>query len=340
LAGEVRPEDLEQILATYSIHQALQLLIEKANAPKDFYKDGQVIRLEGGNDNISSILINISSNEPQVAIAPSVPASPAPSAKQPRFGWIYAGIFVALLLVGVGMFLTFFREDDTEGVEVTAPAAIVPPTSTVSEATSLPAVNAEVIVEQTATQPPQLTATSPATQSPTLEEAQTPTVTRVNTPTPVPPTSTPIPSPTATPSMTPTPTLTSEIDLAAWPTPVLIKPEPYVAGQPDFVAGQDIITFEWQWPDELPEGYGFEIRAWLPDNDPTGIYDVKELHSILQPLEDHKYSVLLKLAGEGITTTDKNYVWSVGLVQLEPYKWLNIESEQRQISIVVPTPGN
>jgi hypothetical protein len=143
--------------------------------------------------------------------------------------------------------------------------------------------------------------------------------------------------------MTPTPTLTAEIDPATFPPPILIRPEQYVEGQPDYVAGQDIVTFEWQWPGgELPEGYGFEIRTWLPANDPTGIYDVKELRSILQytPSEDHKYSVFLKIAGEGIVATDKNYIWSVGLVRLEPYEWLNIESEQRRISIVVPNPGN
>jgi hypothetical protein len=118
----------------------------------------------------------------------------------------------------------------------------------------------------------------------------------------------------------------------------LIAPEGYQQGQPDFMAGKEI-TFAWQWPGELPQNFGFEILLWL-GNDKKGLYEVNELKSILQynPQENHTYSVTLKLAGPGITTTDSNYVWSVGIVQLEPYQWLGVESEQRKISIVVPNP--
>lgn len=331
LPGEVRPEEIERILAASTHEQALPLLIAKANAPKEVLKDGQRVRLEGGNDNISSILINIPTGNAKTAALPALPVieKPAP-AKSSRLGCIIGGVLMGVILVGVGLFLFFINWNGAVPVETVADASPPPATPTEVPPTASIAV---AVIAPTATSTSQPTATAlPST--PILDETRAPTSTRGPTFTPSPTvTFTPIP-PTATPSLTATPTLTTALDSAAFPPPILIEPKP----QADFVKGRDI-TFVWQWQGgELPEKFGFEVLIWLGENYHAGTYGVKELKSILQyDFQQNQYSVTFPLAGEGITTTDANYFWSVGIVQVEPYERLkNTESDPRSISIVVP----
>lgn len=330
LPGEVRPEQIERTLNSATHEQALPLLIAQANAPKEVLKDGKTVRLEGGNDNISTILINIPIGDAKTGPLPHLPVVEKPvAAKSSRTGCLVGGVLVVVILIGAGLFLTWAWGNGA--ISVTTPADTPPPPAT---PTAIPptATIGVAVIEPTATSTIQPTATL---MPPTLaaDETRAPTSTRGPTFTPSPTaTFTPLP-PTATPSVTTTPTITAVLDPAAFATPILIEPK---ENQEGLTKGQDV-RFAWQWPGELPEKFGFEIRIWLEGEDPIGAYDVRELKRLLNvPGEDHQYSVTLKLDGAGVTATDNNYRWSVGIVEIEPYQWLNIESEPRRISIVVP----
>lgn len=338
LPGEVRPEEVERILATSTHEQALPLLIAKANAPKEVLKDGKTVRLEGGNDNISSILVNIPTGEiakTATQLPPTIVSAPVRK-KSSRLGCLVGGILVGIILVGGGMFLAFFGLGLAGNSPVMGETAASTPTPLpLPTDTPLPTATVPItVIEPVATATSQPTVT-PSQPTPSLNETRAPTSTREPSPTPLPTstsTFTPVP-PTVTPLVTSTQVITTTLDPSAFPTPILIEPKENQEGP---TKGQDI-RFVWQWPGELPENFGFEIRIWLEGEEPIGAYDVRDLKRLLNvPGEDHQYFVTLKLAGDGITQTNGNYLWSVGIVEIEPYKWLNIASKPRRISIIVP----
>ncbi len=333
LPGEVRPEEIERTLVSTPHEQALSALITRANAPKEVLKDGQIVRLEGGNDNISSILINIPEAEgvKTATYTPVTVVSAPVRAKPPRLGWVVGGILAGVILVGLGLFLfvgTLWNNAAVGESSLNLPPPSATPTDTPAPTATLPITVIEPT--DTATVQPTVTALQP---TPPPNETRLPTSTREPSPTPSPTaTFTPIP-PTATPLLTPTQAITATLDPAAFPIPTLIEPKP----DAEFVKGRDV-TFVWQWPGgQLPDEYGFEIRIWLGENYHTGTFGVKELKSILRyDAQARQYSATFPLAGEGITTTDANYFWAVGIVRIEPYEPLKIESEPRRINIVVP----
>jgi hypothetical protein len=68
------------------------------------------------------------------------------------------------------------------------------------------------------------------------------------------------------------------------------------------------------------------------------VYDAKELkrNPTFVPLGEHQYAVTLQLTDSSVAVSSSDYLWSVGVVQVDPeYKWLDIESEPRKIGIVV-----
>jgi protein phosphatase len=329
LSGEVKPEEIEQTLTTYSLRQALPSLIDKANRSKEVYKGGQKVVLEGGNDNITAIVIQMPGSKLQPAMAASVPARP------PRLGWIIGGVVVALVLVGAGLFLALFDLGNSEsnsltGITIPAETKTAAPTPLDSGPT---VVSVAIQDKATATRMPEpgaIQATQPAA------EARTPTVTRgpLGTPT-LPATPTPIPTATATPLITPTQLVTA-VNPAAYPAPLLIEPKPYELDQTQHNAQE--ITFIWEWPGQLTDELSFEIRVWLEGTNPQGVYDAKELkrNPTFVPLGEHQYAVTLQLTDSSVAVSSSDYLWSVGVVQVDPeYKWLDIESEPRKIGIVV-----
>ncbi len=329
LSSEVKPEQIEQTLTTYSLRQILPSLIDKANRSKEVYKGGQKVVLEGGNDNITAIVIQIPDSKLQPALAASVPARP------PRLGWIVGGVVAALVLVGAGLFLSLFDLGNSEsntltGVTTPAETRTAAPTPLDSGPT---VVSVAVQDKATATHLPEPGATQ-ATQS--AAEARTPTVTRgpLSTPT-LPATPTPIPTATATPLITPTQLVTA-VNPAAFPLPLLIEPKPYELDQTQYNAQE--ITLIWKWPGELTDELSFEIRIWLEGTNPQGVYDAKELkrNPTFVSLGEDQYAVTLQLTGPSVTVSSSDYLWSVGVVQVDPeYKWLEIESEPRRIGILV-----
>jgi protein phosphatase len=130
LTGEVRPEEVEQILRDYPADQAAELLIKGANASTTVIKDGQSVVLPGGNDNITLIIVNIPGDQPlpdptlqivpettletmKVETAPlettKVDKTPV-STKSPwsrRMKRITSGLYILLLIIGAVLDFSF-----------------------------------------------------------------------------------------------------------------------------------------------------------------------------------------------------------------------------------------
>ncbi|MBE7474903.1 MAG: hypothetical protein DPW09_37820 [Anaerolineae bacterium] len=339
LSGEVRPEEITQILKAYPPEQAVQRLIERANAPKEFNRKGQFVTLEGGNDNITSILVTLPSRAGQTVLMASPPTLVHQPAVSPprRLGLAVGAILVLLLLlIGGGLYVVFSEGGHAEVAVQTTP------TSLALAATSSPEQNSIIIaVEAEGNQVVFTPTLEPASTVPKLPaeavETRLPTVTRGPLPSPtIPPTATPLPLPTATPFITPTPAVMPSPD--ALPPPILLEPEPDRAGLIQYDTRQEI-KFVWQWPGELSDDLSFEIRVWLRDEEHVGAHDARFLRQnpTFQRLDDHKYTVNLVLSGAtGVTRTASDYFWSVAVVQIEPEPELKIESEARPISLVVP----
>jgi protein phosphatase len=342
LSGEVRPEEIAQIWRDYPPRQALQRLIEKANGFKEVSRDGQMITLEGGNDNITSIIITIPQPEAPTAVLPSLPTlvwQPVAS-KSPRLGLAVGAILVLLLLVGAGLFFVLFNADNS----VVAPQAIVTaPSPTETSSAELNSVIIAVASEKPILTPTLELASTPVEVQASLADGPLPTVTRGPTSSPTaPPTSTAIPTSLPTATISPLVTSTSvlpSVNPADLPPPILLEPGSDEAGKIQYNTGREI-KFVWQWPSELTDDLSFEIRVWLKDADPVGAYDARLLRQnpTFQRLDDNKYSVALVLSGAaGVTQASSDYFWSVSVVRVQPeYEWLDIESEPRQISLVVP----
>lgn len=341
LSGEVRPEEITQILKTYPPEQAVRRLIERANAPKEFNKDGQILTLEGGNDNITVVVITLPSRAGQTEVMTSPPTLVRqPAVSPPRRLGLAVGVILVLLLllIGGGLFLAFSGRGNVEGA---AQATLTPlplaATSSSEQNSIIIAVEAEA--NQVIFTPTVEPASSPVEPQSEAQETRLPTVTRgpLASPT-VPPTATPLPLPTATSTPTITPTSALMISLEALPTPTLLEPEPDSAGVIQYDASREV-TFIWQWPGELSDDLSFEIRVWAGDEERVGAHDARFLRQdpTFQRLDDHTYTVALVLSGSpGVTRTSADYFWSVGVVRIQPdYEWLNKESEARPISLVV-----
>lgn len=150
------------------------------------------------------------------------------------------------------------------------------------------------------------------------------------------------------------PRLTAE--LAA---PLLLDPIPNetIYARPDTLFPAD---FRWQWDGTLPPNTTFEVRIWRDGLDPVslGAYDVRDVKVISTIAEEETERErgtqnLIYYEGDGIYRLPLNpasseavdyrhqtYVWSVGVVQIEPYQRLSPEPAPRPINIMIvdPTP--
>jgi hypothetical protein len=77
-----------------------------------------------------------------------------------------------------------------------------------------------------------------------------------------------------------------------------------------------------------------------PGGSYVGIHNAAELRDAagFERLGDNTYALTVVLDKAGnITQSSTNYNWSVAVVQIEPeYRWLDLESEYRRISLLVP----
>ncbi len=263
-----------------------------------------------------------------------------------------------LIVVGmiINMSIAGCASTPTPDIEATVNAAIAAALTAIPTDTPIPTPTpTETPLPPTETPTPTFTATPvPATDTPTPVPA-------TDTPTPLPPTNTPTLSPpTSTPTpLPPTATATPSV-LAA---PVLIEPAEGETAYAWF-DGRQLTSFRWQWDGQLPSNSTFEVRIWLDGIDPTsyGAYDVKDV-AILPPAEAQKerekrevdrakqhlitdegngnYWAILNTRGARSVRPDyQTYLWTVAVVQIDPYERIGLEAPPRPISIVYinPTP--
>jgi hypothetical protein len=373
LTGEVRYEDIERILTGYPADQAAQLLIDQANESTVVYKDGQSVVLPGGNDNITLIIVNIPGTpvllDPTLQSAPEralettkVDARPVSTkSHRPRLmRRVMSALYILLLIVAAVLAFAFFAAPDQLaqglsylGINVAAPTPVAVATEPATVAAAEPTESAQpteqnsVIIVTVTDDPTETPAPSPTSEetAPASEEERLPTVTRGPASSPtvpptatLPPTATPSPTVIASSLITQTGSLT-QVDTTDLPKPELIAPVPF-ADDPTQHNGGRGVRFVWRWPGEFTENLSFQIRVYPPGGDYVGIHNASELRqeSGFEQLSGDRYALTVVLAGlENITQSGSDYRWSVAVVQIEPeYRWLDLESESRRISLLVP----
>jgi hypothetical protein len=94
------------------------------------------------------------------------------------------------------------------------------------------------------------------------------------------------------------------------------------------------VIFSWRWDGQLGPNQGFEVRLWHQgDGAHYGAADVKEMAKFVQVLPGGRYSVALHLGTAYSVTLHRagEYLWSVAVVQLDPYAELGPESSARTL---------
>jgi serine/threonine protein phosphatase PrpC len=372
LSSEIQDAEIRPIMLGNSMFEAAQVLIAAAKRPKIWLREGEPVPSQGGEDNVTVIIIHtpgvipettaatvksapISVSPPTVETQPIAAPAPAASTGGGMGKWLgMAAVLLLLLLVVVAAALYLLLNNPS----LLPPAMSVGPVA----ATQPPADDASIelgLAQDTPTSPaPEQTRAleqgdslaealpdQPATDTP----EPTSTLANIDTPTPVPPTSTPTFTPIP-PSPTPTPTVITAtvaadgvaaraINTALWPTPELLQPKPLSEAPVTYITNIPQ-NFRWRWEGGLlPKGYGFEIRIGLGGEPLVGAYDARELTSDMF-VNGNVYSFVFTLdSAAAVTQSSDQYFWQVGVVQLEPYEWLDIASEPRRINIAFPGPG-
>ena len=95
--------------------------------------------------------------------------------------------------------------------------------------------------------------------------------------------------------------------------------------------GEYPVEFEWRWDGALPDTHGFEVRVWRKGENPQGAHNAlnSNRNGDIQALNDQTYRLsITDLRGlPGINNRPGEYLWTVGLVELEPYKYLGVEAK-------------
>lgn len=354
LYGEVEPNVIEMTLAAFPPQEAVHFLIEQANSPKEVKNDTQLYLLEGGDDNISAIIVEVEGKPVRPTVSDTVPDLPIIKPQRSSWKGLIGVALVLFVLSGAGfLFVTNFGADNA----ITNASASSQASSTAAlpvEATEADAAAPESIVivslADTAATPTAASNLSALQPESVQAEARQPTATRgpITLPT-QPPTPTGTATATAFPTAIPLPPTPTPAEVLENPTaaplsvPVLIKPKPFGAGARQYSSNREI-EFVWQWPGQLTDNLSFEIRVWLPGQERLGVHNATLLRqdATFKRLGDDTYTVSLILAGSAnVKQTSVDYAWSVGLVEITPqYKWLDLESEPQQISILVPASGS
>lgn len=102
------------------------------------------------------------------------------------------------------------------------------------------------------------------------------------------------------------------------------------------------MTFSWRWEGRLAPNWGFEVRLWH-EGDPShfGAFDAREMAKLVQHLPDGRYTAVLRLdaAYSILLHGSGDYLWSIAVVQLEPYERIGPESAARALRYVRATAG-
>ena len=274
---------------------------------------------------------------------------------------IMSGLYILLLIIGALLAFLIFAAPDrltqglsSLGLNLFEPTPAVaqptqPATVAAVEPTAAPPTEANSVVIMAVTDIPTgtpLPLPTPKQTESAPDETRLPTVTRgaVLSPT-VPPTPTRTPSPIPSPPTVVTTALITQtgaltqVDAANLPEPELILPVPFEE-DPTQHNGARGVRFVWRWPGEFSDNLSFQIRMYWPDGDYVGIHNAAELRkeTRFERLDNNTYALTVVLDGVGnITQSGSDYRWSVAVVQIEPeYRWLDLESEHRRISLLVP----
>lgn len=240
LSSEVKDSEIEKILARNVLDKAATKLIKAAKSPKKWAKaDGQKVPSDGGEDNITAVLIEV----------PGGKFTPYPGTIA-KIG-IIAALLILLAAVVVGA-MNIFGTPNT--------ASSNGQQSSVSGGGIFPKIS--LGNRQPTDTPFPVTASNTSAELPataTLDPAE-------QTPGAVEPTSTLAPTPTSPSTPTPIPTNTQERPLlvpTATSVPVNDAPQIVIFGPADQTYNTtQLVTFEWKWKDDCefpPEGYAFKI---------------------------------------------------------------------------------
>ncbi len=281
LSSEIQDKEIEKILAKNPLDKSVPLLIGAAKAKKTWLRDGKKVSSMGGEDNVTSILIEMPGGKPRAAAVGGASSNM----------WIIGGIIGLLVLLAVigGLFL--FGGDDTPSESANVTPTIEEPgnggssvsltqndTPTPVPDDTQPSEEAVVVVEPEETATPTETLVAGETRQPTSTMAATST-----------------PKPTDTPTTTPTlaatntsqatavvATNTTVAALTATHTPsnssgtCKALPGEITLSAPNDghgVNGEDPVTFEWEWSgSDLPNGYAFEVAIY----NGGGLYSAEE----------------------------------------------------------------
>ena len=228
-------------------------------------------------------------------------------------------------------------------------------TEVVSATATVPQSQTEEVVQsiQEPTQEPTGTTTSTAT--PTSTDLPTPTATLESTITPQSTIVEPAPEPTSTPTQPP-PTDTPTV-VAATATPIPIPTTPIPSPTPQVIINntvpelveptdnanisQDVYTFVWRWDGAaLTDNQAFEVRIWREGEPHYGAFDARETSKYLEQRDTgNALSFSVSSAFSVQQNGNGEYLWSVAVVQLEPYQ-LVVESASRPLIINVGGGGD
>ena len=259
------------------------------------------------------------------------------------------GVFIVLLLVGLFAAVRLLWPIETSPtptatvVVLTSPSTastqliIDTPTWTATDTLSPTAMPSDTAIPTntlllTATDTPSPTPTSTDTLSPTVTPTDTssptttPTQTMTSTPTKTSsPTATPY-TPTSTPTVTQSNTpVTPKPTKTPTPTRTPFTPAPLPSSVPNLEQPSDgseaagKVTFTWSWNGApLGASQGFELLIWRQGPDHTGA---------APPVRDTSLELDLSSYAQG------SYLWSVVLVQMQPYRRISTEAPPRVINV-------
>jgi serine/threonine protein kinase len=207
--------------------------------------------------------------------------------------------------------------DTPAAVQTIAAVGLI--THTASAATAMPTLAPSALPTRspTATSIPVNTATATATRT------ATPTATRANTNTPTPP---PRPNNTHTPTITPRPASTSI------PTPPVVSGTPVLVAPAANATVSGVTTFTWQWSGPaLAPNQAFEVRLWKegqPDH-----YGAAEPVRTTSATFDVAGAYGVQQGGSG------RYLWTVAVVQTNPYQRMGQEAPARVVTVQIGGDG-
>lgn len=191
--------------------------------------------------------------------------------------------------------------------------ATTPPTTIITEITPIPITPVPVSTTTITITPDSLT-TITATQNTPPARATESVTDEPTPPTTPPPTNTPTSAP---PTFTLTPT----------PTPNLQSPPTLISPAAGTSLSQQDNSFTWRWGGQLSEGQSFEVRIWKEGSPHFGAYDARETRTDMINNGNGSYTLSFDVAAAFGVNGNGEYLWSVAVVEINPYKDLNLESE-------------